>query len=114
MDEHDFEALRSWKPFSSDAVKTAERLPALALALFGRTPEYLRRQLLAGTPKIPPGCTLADLKLLERQTKVMLEHPSKFGWFANEAVVIGSQSRSSIEARCEIVRRAIEHLERRG
>ncbi|MGH9573479.1 MAG: hypothetical protein ACRD40_08115, partial [Candidatus Acidiferrales bacterium] len=84
MDEHEFEAARGWKSFSSDHVKMHERLPALALALWGRTPEDLRQQLLAATPNVPRACTLADLKLLEQQAKVMLQHPSKFGRLASE------------------------------
>jgi hypothetical protein len=115
MDEHDFEALRAWKPFSSDDMKNAERLPALALALWGRTPEDLRQLLLAATPKVPRGCSLAHLKLLEQQAKQFLtatrKSPSTFGRYAHEVIAIGSQTFSVPEGRCEVVRRAIEHLE---
>src|SRR5690242_5374758 len=114
MDEHDFEKARSWKSFSSNDVKNAERLPAIGLALWGRTPEDLRQQLLAATPKVPRGCSLADLKLLEQQAKLMLQNPSKFGRFGNEAIVIGTQTFNGLEARCEVVRRAIEDLEKRA
>ena len=114
MDEHDFEALRGWKPFGSDAVKNAERLPALALALWGRTAEDLRQQLLAPTPKVPRGCALADLQALERQARLMLKSPTTFSKLHAEMIVIGSQTLSGLEARCEVVRRAIETLERRG
>ena len=75
MDEHEFEALRGWKPFGKDAMKNAERLPALALALWGRTPEDLRQQLLTPTPKVPSGSALADLKALEQQVMLMRKNP---------------------------------------
>ncbi len=78
MDEHDFEASRGWKPFGGDAVKNAERLPAIALALWGRTTEDLRQQLLAPIPKMPLGCTIADLQTLERQATLMLKSPTMF------------------------------------
>jgi len=109
MDEQDFE-LRDWKPFGTDAVKNAERLPALGIALWGRTTEDLRQQLLAPMPKIPRACSLVDLQVLERQAMLMLKSPATFPKLNAELVVVGTQTFTGLEARLEVVRRAIQHF----
>jgi len=68
MDEEEFDALRRWRPFGTeDAMRLFNRDSSdielrmrLGAALWGRTSEDLRRQLLAPHPEIPPGFDLAD------------------------------------------------------
>ena len=43
----------------------AGRFTTLGLALWGRTPADLQRQLEAPYPEIPSGCELADLRRLQ-------------------------------------------------
>jgi len=112
LNEHELDASRAWKPFGSHNVKNAERLPALALALCGRTADGLRQQLLVSAPKLPRGYTLADLQVLEKQARLMIKNPAAFPKLAAQVIVIGSQTFSGLEARCEVVRRAIEHLDK--
>jgi hypothetical protein len=113
MDEHEFEALREWQAFSSNDVKMYEALPALALELWGRTAEDLRQRLLAPTPKVPYGCTLRDLQMLEQQATMMRKFAARFGRLGTETIAIGTDTLSVLEARCEVVRRAIDYLEGR-
>jgi hypothetical protein len=84
----------------------------LGVALWGKTPEDLQRRLLAPYPQIPAGCNLADLRKLLQWTSEMrsaaLALQRKLG-----ALPSALSSASLWEARCEIVRRAIEYLERR-
>jgi hypothetical protein len=123
MEENDFDSMRLWRRFGKEDVRSAERMPALALALWGRAPEDLRQQLLASAPRVPPGCSLAELRQLARQAKHFLAYyqarvhkfPTTLSQLhPNEIIVIGSQRLNTLEARCEVVRRAIDHLERRA
>jgi hypothetical protein len=91
----------------------------LGIALWGRTPEDLQRQLLAPSPEIPSGFDLADFRELQRsahEISARLSDP-RFRWlshlaFSSHTFFVGNQRFTAWEARCEIVRRAIEYLEK--
>lgn len=124
MNEEEFDSLKPWRPFgTSDAIRAdaqARRCTALAIALFGD----LHRQLLAPHPEIPSGFELADFRELQKST---LELVARLGdprhEFLNSSstiraltaaiIVVGSQRLTAWEARCEVIRRAIEYLENR-
>lgn len=59
MDEQEFDALFPYRAFghkeATEHYARVHRNTALASALFGKTPEDLRQQLLAPHPKIPAG-----------------------------------------------------------
>jgi len=129
MDEQEFDALFQ-RPFGRADFQRADaqwgRSATLASALFGRTPEDLRRQLVAAHPQIPSGFELADFRDLQRHVQtisgLVLSGSSnqRMAWlspwltqFASDTIAIGGQRYTVWEARCEIVRRAIEYLESR-
>jgi hypothetical protein len=129
MDEQEFDALFR-RPFGKEDFHRADarwgRSATLACALFGRTPEDLRRQLVASLPKIPSGFDLADFRDLERHVQtisgLVLSGSSnpRMAWlspwftqFASASITADGQCYTVWEARCEIVRRAIEYLESR-
>jgi hypothetical protein len=102
------------------------RPATLAQALWGTTRLDLERQLLALHPAVPPTFDLADYRALERSTQrvlMLLQNRAVARLFArmtsnlfaatNPPVVIGSIKYTEIEARHEIVRRAIQYLEGR-
>jgi hypothetical protein len=59
MDEQEFDSLMQSRPFGRDDAMRADlqlrRGVTLAIALWGRTPDDLQRQLLAPSPQIPSG-----------------------------------------------------------
>ena len=124
MDEHDFDALFPLRPYAPDDLAQAEarhrRTAALGFALWGRNPAHLERQLLAPHPEIPSGFDLADYHTLLRYAELIaraLADPKRT-WllpFARSSAVIavGTDRFTDWEARCEIVRRAIDYLEHR-
>lgn len=129
MDEQEFDALFH-RPFGKADFQRADaqwgRSAMLASALFGRTPEDLRRQLVASHPQIPSGFELADFRYLEQHVQTISglvlsgsSNPrmaSLSPWltrFASATITIGGQRYTVWEARCEIVRRAIEYLQSR-
>jgi hypothetical protein len=129
MDEQEFDALFQ-QPFGREDFQRLEaglgRCGTLAAALFGRTPEDLCRQLVASHPEIPSGFTLADFRDLERHAQtisgLVLSGSSnpRLVWlspwltqFASATITVDGQGYTVWEARSEIVRRAIEYLERR-
>lgn len=129
MDEQEFDALFQ-RPFRKADFQRADaqwgRSATLASALFGRTPEDLRRQLVASHPQIPSGFDLADFRDLEQHVRtisgLVLSGSSnpRMAWlspwltqFASATVMTGGQRYTVWEARCEIVRRAIAYLESR-
>jgi hypothetical protein len=61
MTEEEFDSLMPNWPFQHDDLRQAEadagRFTTLGLALWGRSPADLERQLDARDPEIPPGCT---------------------------------------------------------
>ena len=123
MEEEEFDSLMQSRPFGrEDAIRAdaaLRRRSTLGLALWGRTSADLQRQLLAVHPEIPSGFNLDDLRDLERSTQVIsscLSDP-RFAWlshlaFSSWVISAGTQHFTAWEARCEIVRRAIDYLER--
>jgi hypothetical protein len=123
MEEEEFDSLMPSRPFGREDAMRADaalrRRSTLGLALWGRTSADLQRQLLAVRPEIPSGFNLDDLRDLERSTQVIsscLSDP-RFAWlshlaFCSWVISAGTQHFPAWEARCEIVRRAIEYLER--
>jgi hypothetical protein len=128
MDEEDFDRLMPFRPFGTDDALRAEaqarRSTALGIALWGKTPDDLHRQLLAPHPEIPSGFDLDDLRELQKNIRTIaagLGDPRLKGLASLTAIralyspviVIGTQRLTALEARWEIVRRAIEYLENR-
>jgi len=128
VNEEEFDALMKSQPFGTRDVAHWEAeqrantglVMTLGVALWGKTSEDVQRQLLASHPEIPAGFALADFrKLLQWTAKlasaVLALHrmrgvpPS----IPSPTVFVGSQGLTLWEARCEIVRRAIEYLEKR-
>jgi hypothetical protein len=87
--------------------------------LWGKTADDLKRQLLATRPEIPPGFDLADFRELLESTRTIAADLDKAraAWLprvsSRPVVFIGTQGFTLWEARCEVVRRAIEYLENR-
>ena len=116
MNEEEFDALGPWRPFGvQDAIRAdvqACRSTALGIALWGKTSDGLHRQLLATCPEVPSGFDPADFRELQ---KSLLTHRVSGGNLAacSPGIVVGTQRLTALEARCEMVRRAIEYLENR-
>jgi hypothetical protein len=129
MDEEEFDALMKLRPFGTeDAVRWYAQVRGdiglgmtLGSALWGRTSEDLQRQLLAPHPEIPSGFDLADFrKLLQwtvQMSSAVLAVQRMRGLspavLPPAAVFVGTLGFTVWEARCEIVRRAIDYLEKR-
>lgn len=125
MDEQEFDALFSSRPFGTEDAKREAarwgRCGTLAILLFGRTPDDLRRQFLASHPEIPSGYDLTDFHDLQRHLEMVtaaLSDPRKtwlprLGTATFGVIEVGTQRLSVWEARLEIVRRAIDYLENR-
>lgn len=125
MDEQEFDALFSARPFGTqDAQREVARwgrCGTLGALLFGRTLDDLRRQLLASHPEIPTGYDLADFHDLQRHLELVtsaLSDPrntwlSPLRTAAFGAIVVDTQRLTVWEARLEVVRRAIDYLENR-
>ena len=96
------------------------RSASLGNALWGRTSADLQRQLLAPHPEIPAGFALSDFRDLLR-TAVVLARLSRNPRYAaiaamgrsSATITVGTEQFTAWEARCEVVRRAIEYLEKR-
>lgn len=113
MNEHEFFAQHPMRPwthsdFQREGGALARALP-LSAELWG-DPETLRRGLLAAFPEIPVGLGLPELRVLERLARLGLRFGDRR---AEPMVIINGRSFTVWEARYEIVRRAIEFLERR-
>ncbi|HKD52414.1 MAG TPA: hypothetical protein VKB90_16525 [Candidatus Acidoferrum sp.] len=126
MDEQEFDALFSSRSFGTQDAKREDarwrRCATLGALLFGRTPEDLRRQLLASRPEIPSGYHLTDFHDLQEHMEMVnsaLSNPRNIwlsplmGTSAFGLIEVGTQRLSTWEARLEIVRRAIDYLENR-
>jgi hypothetical protein len=126
MDEQEFDALFQSRPFrTEDAMREDarwRRCATLAGALFGRSADDLRRQLLASHPQIPSGFDLDDFRDLQRHLQLVsgaLTNPRNvwlsphLSLWGSENISVGTQRFTAWEARSEIVRRAIEYLENR-
>src|SRR5215470_17500165 len=116
MDEEEFDSWLQSRPFTREDVTTEEarwrRSTTLALALWGRTPGDLQRQLLAPYPEIPTGFDLEDFHDLQRRAQLLsasISDPrnalSRLA-FSSQTIFVGTQRYTGTEARCEIVRRA--------
>jgi len=129
MNEEEFDALMKSRPFGAadmahwEAEQRANMglVMTLGVALWGKTSEDAQHQLLAPHPEVPAGFDLADFRRLLQCTAKMASAvlalqrmrgvpPSILPF---PAVFVGSQGLPLWEARCEIVRRAIEYLEKR-
>ena len=128
MNEDEFDSLKQWRPFETkDAIRAddqARRCTALGFALFGKNSGDLHRQLLAPYPEIPPGFDLADFRELQKSIGKIatclgdprlecLTSSSAIRALCSPIVVVGTRRLTALEARSEIVRRAIEYLENR-
>jgi hypothetical protein len=129
MDEEEFDAFMELRPFGTeDAMRWDAQVRGdvglsmtLGSALWGKTSDDLQRQLLAPHPEIPPGFGLADFrKLLQwtaRMTSAVLVFQRLRGLcpavLPPPTVFVRTQGFTVWEARREIVRRAIDHLEKR-
>jgi hypothetical protein len=125
MEEEEFDSLMQSQPFGrKDAMRAdvqLRRRRALGIALWGRTLDDLQRQLLAPSPEIPSGFELANFRELQRSAQEIsagLSDPRFASLsqshlaFSSQAIFVGTQPFTAREARCEIVRRAIEYLEK--
>ena len=116
MDEEQFDALIQPRRFGTEDAKRADlqyrRGLSLATILWGKNSDDLRRQLLAPSPDVPPGFDLADFREVQRTTVQIWAAMSRTG-LEFETIVVGTQRYTEWEARCEIIRRAIEYLENR-
>ena len=116
MDEEEFDALIQRQPFGTENAKRADlqyrRSISLAATVWSKTADDLRRQLLAPSPEIPSGFGLADFEDLLRITEPLTAAMNRIA-FASQTIVVGTQRYTEWEARCEIIRRAIEYLENR-
>lgn len=125
MTEEEFDSFMPNRPFRPDDLRQAEadagRYTTLGLALWGRTPADLERQLDAPYPEIPSGCTLADLVRLRRylqnfQRLSAETYKPQNTWLgpltlSSLGMLAGSRALTGLEARLEVVRRAIEYLD---
>nr|HEV7954049.1 hypothetical protein [Candidatus Acidoferrales bacterium] len=121
MDEQEFDALQGLRPFRTSDMKQFERVAALAGMLWGAGPDHIKRQLLAPHPEIPAGFELSDFHMLKRQSEMILatldRKPLGLQWGSlrftmDTKIQVGPQTFTFPEACYEIVRRAIEFLER--
>ena len=128
MDEEEFDGLMRFRPFGADDAIQAEvracRSTALGIALWGKTSDDLHRQLLAPHPEIPSGFDMVDFRELQKSLRTIaacLGDPQQM-WLSSLSsiravyspiIIVGTQRLNTLEARCEIVRRAIEYLENR-
>ena len=127
MNEEEFDSLYPWQPFGTEDARRAEakarRLSTLGIALWGSRNSDLKERLLAPVPDIPPGCDLARLyELNDSLEKLAALHDKRYGWWSSfsslqslttPSIVIGTRTTTPLEARREIVRRAIRYLEGR-
>lgn len=127
MDEQEFDALFPARPYGTqDAMRNDARLRrcgTLGTLLFGRTPDDLRRQLLASHPEIPTGYDLTDFRDLQRHLEMVTGalsdprntwlSPLRLRTAAFGVIEVDTQRLSAWEARLEILRRAIAYLENR-
>jgi hypothetical protein len=128
MTEDEFDALmRARRPYGTkDAVNAEAKIrhgitlmSTLGVALWGKTDDDLRHQLAKPYPEIPPGFDLSDFRDLlhvcaQEVSAVSALHKTAglehlLPW--SRTIVVGSESFTVLEARCELVRRAIDYLE---
>jgi hypothetical protein len=126
VDEEEFFALMSSRPWeTTDAAQWEAQLRSntrllmtLGAALWGRTSEDVQRQLVASHPVIPRGFSSADFQELLQLTAQMssaVRAAQQRGFspsmLSSPTIFVGTKRFNVWEARCEIVRRAIDYLE---
>jgi hypothetical protein len=119
LDEKEFDSLMQSRSFEGkDAIQVDVQLRrsiTLAIALWGRTLDDLQRRILAPSPEIPSGFDLADFRELQLRVQAIsasFSEPQFVSLFSSQTIFVGAQRFTAWEARCEIVRRAIEYLEK--
>ena len=124
MDEQEFDALFSSRPFGTQYALRKDARASLCHAGHSALWQGSRRSS-PSTPRIPSGNTgrlrLADFHDLQRHLEMVtaaLNNPrnswlSPLGTAAFGLIEVGSQQLSIWEARIEILRRAIRYLENR-
>jgi hypothetical protein len=124
MDEEEFDARMGARPFSLEDARRVQaqwgRSARLGLVLWGKTSGDLERQLLAPHPVIPSGFELSDFRELRRTAERLARlsrdpRYSRLSFWASapDPISVGTARFTAWEARCEIVRRAIDYLEKR-
>lgn len=130
MTEDEFDAfVRSQRSYGTKDARNAEAkilhgmtlLSTLGTALWGTTDDDLRQQLLKPHPEIPAGFDLSEFEdllhvCIQNASAVSAIHKTAglehlLPW--SRTIVVGSESFTVLEARCEVVRRAIEYLRNR-
>ncbi|MGH9715757.1 MAG: hypothetical protein ACRD4R_03375 [Candidatus Acidiferrales bacterium] len=123
MDEEKFDSLIHGGPFTTSDAALADaqlrRRAMLGAALWGIGLEDLKQRLLEPSPEIPSGFDLEDFRELQRSMQTISEayriapqHPWLAGLpYFSQIIFVGTQRFTVWEARCEIVRHAIEYLE---
>jgi hypothetical protein len=120
MDEQEFDSLFPPRPFGTAEARRVEarlrRCQTLGLALWGRTSDDLRRQLLAPYPEIPSGFDLEDFRELQRFAQLISSgiassrnaglRPFPLAT-SSPAIFVGTQRFTPWKGCCEILRRAI-------
>jgi hypothetical protein len=127
MTEEEFDALMQARPFgTADAMQAEAQMrrrmtlvATLGVALWGKTSVDLQHQLLKPYPELPSGFDLADFRELLHISAEMVSAILAIQKMAglsplvhSSTFLVGTQSLTLWEARCEIVRRAIEYLEK--
>jgi hypothetical protein len=108
MDNQIFDSWREWRP--DEDPENIERGIVLAGKLWGITIERLQSQLLAPHPQIPGGYDIADFQRLASFPGHAFLH-AFWPLTPNIAFMVGTRRFTVVEARQEIVRRAIESFE---
>jgi hypothetical protein len=122
VNEEEFDSLAAWKPYGTEEALRMDaqlaRRAALAVALWGGTAADLERQLSSRYPEIPSGFDLADYRELHRSAQkiALATGGPQYAWasrlpHSSWVIEVGARRYTAWEARCEIVRRAIEYLE---
>jgi hypothetical protein len=117
MDEHEFDS-RFPKPYTrTDIIQADARLrrcAMLAVLLWGRSAEDVYRQLLLPYPKVPADYDLAEFRELQQLTQRSLACLKKLQASSGTQFMSGGNQHSRLwEDRQEVLRRAIEYLEKR-
>jgi hypothetical protein len=127
MTEEEFDALMQARPFgTADALQAEAQMrrrmalaATLGVALWGKTSGDLQQQLLKPYPELPSGYDLSDFReLLDisvEMVSAILATQKMAGLsplVSSPTFFVGTQSFTLWEARCEVVRRAIEYLEK--
>jgi hypothetical protein len=121
VDEEEFDSLMQSSSFTAREATLLDaklrRRSMLALALCGRTVDDLKRQLTAPHPEIPVGVEIADVRELHLHLQSIpfetLKNRLRDLAIPSGTVYIGTELFTVWEARCEVVRRALEYLENR-